>query len=640
MSKNVVQPAEIPSVKKPTNKYMDPDYKGEPLNDNLGDGPVENRGCTDCLCCLIFTAFILAWFAIGFYGFANGDPILLTYPFDSNGNQCGRSGSLTADFDYVYYPFPLPIGNLDHYRACVKACPPSSSSTIDCFYNKTTQFKSCQFNYEDIAVTNYSISVYGKYQTTDYLNRFCLPGQSLTGVFEGAYSRVAGYIQIGVMEEWLGDVYTVWPVIFIVAGATLVIAVIYMIFLRCCVGVIVWTSILITIAVIAVLGGFFQWAALNLYNETTDPDTVRNLKILAYTLYALAGVVLIYILYMCNKIRLAIAIMKVGTQYMRDVWHATLVPPCCFILTVALYIYWTLACLYLYSSGTLEKRSGISPFATVNWSNVQRGAFYFEFFGVLWSNAFLLALGQFILASSVCIWYFSVNSDSGPQRPISRSIWRAFRYHLGSLAFGSLILAIVWAVKYTLMYIQSRIKQAGMAKNSKVVEWLLRVVTCYVLCFERFIKFLNKNAYIQVALNSVSFCAAARDAFFLILRNAARFLAVGSIGAVFMFLGKWVITLGATYTGYMIITHVDTWKNSIHSPIFPTIVFMLLAYTISGLFMSVYGMACDTILQCFLADEELSSRNRGAPSHSPELLMDFMGKERQKDQEARCCDCC
>ena len=151
---------------------------------------------------------------------------------------------------------------------------------------------------------------------------------------------------------------------------------------------------------------------------------------------------------------------------------------------------------------------------------------------------------------------------------------------------------------------------------------------------------MNKNAYIQIALNSSSFCGAARDAFFLILRNASRFLAVGSIGAVFMFLGKWVITLGAAYIGYMIITDASPYKDEIHSPIFPMVVYILIAYTISGFFMSVYGMACDTILQCFLADEELCAKNRGAPSHSPELLVDFMGRERDKDQGARCCDCC
>ena len=324
MKKNEIQPSDSSDEKKPTNKYLDPEYKGDPLDDKLADGPIENRGCTDCLCCIIFVAFIIAWFAIGFYGFANGDPLLLTYPFDSNGNQCGKPDSVTADFSFVYYPVPFPYENLYHYTFS------------------------------------------GKYQCTDYLNRFCLPGSSQTEDYAYAYSNVTSFINISKIQQWLGDVYTVWQVIFIVAGATIVISFIYMIFLRLCIGFIVWTSILLTIGFIGVLGAFFQWAAYNVYNSDTDPDTVSNLKILAYVLYAVAGVILIYILYMCNRIRLAVAIMKVGTQYMRDVWQSILVPPCCFLLIVALYVYWVLACLYLYSSGTIENSPGVSPFASVS----------------------------------------------------------------------------------------------------------------------------------------------------------------------------------------------------------------------------------------------------------------------------------
>ena len=361
MKKNEIQPSDSSDEKKPTNKYLDPEYKGDPLDDKLADGPIENRGCTDCLCCIIFVAFIIAWFAIGFYGFANGDPLLLTYPFDSNGNQCGKPDSVTADFSFVYYPVPFPYENLYHRRVCVKSCPTNSNDTVLNYFSNTTQYTSNYLNFSD---SHYTFS--GKYQCTDYLNRFCLPGSSQTEDYAYAYSNVTSFINISKIQQWLGDVYTVWQVIFIVAGATIVISFIYMIFLRLCIGFIVWTSILLTIGFIGVLGAFFQWAAYNVYNSDTDPDTVSNLKILAYVLYAVAGVILIYILYMCNRIRLAVAIMKVGTQYMRDVWQSILVPPCCFLLIVALYVYWVLACLYLYSSGTIENSPGVSPFASVS----------------------------------------------------------------------------------------------------------------------------------------------------------------------------------------------------------------------------------------------------------------------------------
>ena len=171
---------------------------------------------------------------------------------------------------------------------------------------------------------------------------------------------------------------------------------------------------------------------------------------------------------------------------------------------------------------------------------------------------------------------------------------------------------------------------------STIMKIVLKCLSCYILCFERFIKFLNKNAYIQIALNSTNFCTAAKDAFFLILRNAARFLALGSIGNVFMFLGKFLIALMATYGGYLIVTRAPMYEDELHSPIFPCIVFFLIGYVIASLFMAVYSMAIDTILQCFLADEELNEKYSRPPEHSPPQLRSFLDHERGKKQ-SKCC---
>ena len=162
---------------------------------------------------------------------------------------------------------------------------------------------------------------------------------------------------------------------------------------------------------------------------------------------------------------------------------------------------------------------------------------------------------------------------------------------------------------------------------------------CCVDCIERFIKYLNKNAYIQVALHSTSFCVSAKEAFFLILRNAGRFLTLGSIGHIFQLLGKGIISISSTYFGYLIITHPSKWENQIHSPVFPTIVFLLISFLIAEVFMSVYGMACDTILHCFLVDEEICKRNGRNPMHSPETLKDFLDSERKNDDNKGCCRC-
>lgn len=42
--------------------------------------------------------------------------------------------------------------------------------------------------------------------------------------------------------------------------------------------------------------------------------------------------------------------------------------------------------------------------------------------------------------------------------------------------------------------------------------------------------------------------------------------------------------------------------------------------------MSVYGMAIDTILQCYCLDEELNKTKGKDPAHSPAPLREFMNE--------------
>jgi solute carrier family 44 (choline transporter-like protein), member 2/4/5 len=55
--------------------------------DELQNGPVLNRSCTDPICCLIFVAFIAGMAATAAYGFANGNPKLLLTTWDADGKK-------------------------------------------------------------------------------------------------------------------------------------------------------------------------------------------------------------------------------------------------------------------------------------------------------------------------------------------------------------------------------------------------------------------------------------------------------------------------------------------------------------------------------------------------------------------------
>ncbi|GCC43816.1 hypothetical protein chiPu_0027719, partial [Chiloscyllium punctatum] len=45
---------------------------------------------------------------------------------------------------------------------------------------------------------------------------------------------------------------------------------------------------------------------------------------------------------------------------------------------------------------------------------------------------------------------------------------------------------------------------------------------CCFWCLEKFIKFLNRNAYIMIAVYGKNFCVSAKNAFKLLMRNVVR----------------------------------------------------------------------------------------------------------------------
>jgi hypothetical protein len=262
--------------------------------------------------------------------------------------------------------------------------------------------------------------------------------------------------------------------------------------------------------------------------------------------------------------------------------------------------------------------------------------FAYAFFSLLWNNALLIAIGQCTIAGAVGYWYFTPNEKKGQEPVVRPAVRNCFRYHLGSLATGAFILAVVQFINWCLYYLQ---KQAEQAKNPVMVK-ICMALQYLISCFERFLKFLNKNAYIQIALLGKNFCTSAWNAFCLILRNAARIGILGGIGAVVNIIGLVFITTATTVLGYFILILACTDENgdlTISSPYVPTFLFAVMGYVIGKLIMNVFGLAVDATLQCFVADEELhSGSGAGGAQYTPELLKGFL-KDPTKKKKCLCC---
>ena len=50
-------------------------------------GPIKDRSCTDIICLALFLVFIAGLVVISIFAYTNGNPRLLLYPVDSDGNR-------------------------------------------------------------------------------------------------------------------------------------------------------------------------------------------------------------------------------------------------------------------------------------------------------------------------------------------------------------------------------------------------------------------------------------------------------------------------------------------------------------------------------------------------------------------------
>lgn len=71
-------------------------------------------------------------------------------------------------------------------------------------------------------------------------------------------------------------------------------------------------------------------------------------------------------------------------------------------------------------------------------------------------SSFIKASMDFIVGCCCSTWYFAPKDEHGKAQvswPIFHAIGFVFRYHLGSLAFGSFIVAVIQLIKWIVEYV-------------------------------------------------------------------------------------------------------------------------------------------------------------------------------------------
>jgi len=616
---------------------------------------VRDRGCTDIL---FLALFLVSWAGLviimqmAIQAGANPEKVLRGT--DMYGNVCGVSNA-TIDQKFAAWPLPSEYSMV----ICVSDC------------NYTNQCDSDRMAW--------------KYPSIPYMDAYCLPELNSTMELavdisgEGATWDSAKEV----FARAVADLQTTQLYMLISPVAAIVVAFIFMIFLKCFAGILTLICLMLIESCLLGLGAMLYLYPVNGIAEgTITEEEGLYITYISYGVLGLAAIFIVVCLFLRKQILIAIAVVKEAAQAIGDmklIIFFPLLPALCVIAYAALWVVGGLfvasvteategapisdeikvygfgfhECPQLLADYIVEQLKTGEPIDALAIPNAHTlatnstvyerqevwqyyGAYYF--FHLLWMIQFFYYFGYLTFAGATADWYFTPRDTNGHKCrgsgegqltnwPICAAVGRCLRYHLGTICVTALIIAIVQFIRYTIMYIEQQTK--GEPPN-KMQKALFAAIQCYLKCLECCLDKINKNALIWTAIWGDGFLTAACAAFQLLWRNLGRVAAINIVSSVLLVLAKLAVaTLNAcAFTGIFI--YYPAVADLISSPIAPVCVIWIVSYGVAACFMAVFQAIIDTVFLCFLVDSEANDAGKMMASDS---LQKLVGKYESESKE-------
>lgn len=520
-------------------------------------------------------------------------------------------------------------------------------------------------------ITDYAQQLYYTASGTNYTLQDS-GGTSLTGTLLSQGSEYLAIFFSGVqkVEMVMKDVVAAGYLILVFLGMGMIFAFIWIVLMRWISGVMVWISIF---SVIGLLGFGAYWCYKQYYELKNQDVTAKwgfdeafalnfsyylQLKetwlAFACTTSTFLAIFIFLLLILCSRICLAIELIKEGSRAIGNMIFTLFWPIIPFILQLCLVVYMGFSVAYIASMGNSEfysnstnttsngvdyylSRAPCTPddstagqvcdFVKYGGEEYIIPVLVFMLFMFLWMMNFIVALGQMTLAGSFASYYWAFEKPKDiPAFPLTAAFYRSIRYHLGTLAFGSLIIAIIQFIRIFLEYLDHKLK----GKENPVAKFFVKCLKCCFWCLEKFVKFMNRNAYIMTAVYGRNFCSAAKEAFFLLLRNVVRAVVLDKVCDYVLFISKLLVTAAVGVGAYFWFSGgIDFFQNynpTLNYFLTPVVVVVIGMFIISCTFFSVYNMAVDTLFLCFLEDLEMHDGSPEKPYFMSKNLMKILNK--------------
>lgn len=604
--------------------------------------PVKSRGCTDIIVLLIFILFWAGMIYIAAFGIMHGDAFRLVYGYDSFGNTCDSDNTdrkienvSLSGMNMKGRPYVFFMDVTDPFRSksiCVNRCPDTQRDTIyDVrLFSQTWGSELCEY---DVAVTDYANVATSKMgpcpvvpvpASKPLLNR-CIP-TNLVQLASNVSKDIISFINTSdIFQKVLSDLYTCWREMLVLCFIAIAFSGLMVLLIRFLASIIVWVILAVAIVASIVVTGFLWWTYVDIKNKLNRDEAI-NLPLLdveinserAFLIYSIIATVLtvillLVVLIMRKRIALVVALFYEAGKCIAAMPCLLIQPIYTFFILMGFFMYWVIVLAYL-STSEIPSRN---EYGFVKYTKHETVSYlwWYHLIGLIWTSEFIIACQQLVVCGSVATWYFSRNKES-LGCPIISSIKMLVFHHLGSVAFGALIITAVKLPRMILMYLHKKMK----GSENECAKFCMKCCICCLWCLEKCLKYLNQNAYTVVAIQGTSFCKSAAKSFTVLVNNALRVAAINSVGDFILFLGKIGVMAATAAVGVI-------WFKSradLHYYAIPVLLVCVFSYFIASSCLSTYEMVIDAMLLCFCHDCDINDGSVERPYYASESLKGFI----------------
>jgi len=252
-----------------------------------------------------------------------------------------------------------------------------------------------------------SVEIYPSYVCTYHpyivANTACLPDSAtLRGKIGGAF---------GSSTAAMSSLMQNWSLVMISIPVAIILALIFMLLIRCCATAFIYILIFLAIAALVGTGVYLLVSPTN--PVTGNPSGTTGSIIAAVICFVLAFIILLIIICFRRRISLATSIVKVAANFVAKHCTVVLLPVFLFIVMVVFLVVWVLQALGFYSLGPPYTAPHQYPFAHFHITPWLQVLFGFHILFLLWTLMFLVETNTFIIGGTATSWYYNKEDPYG-----------------------------------------------------------------------------------------------------------------------------------------------------------------------------------------------------------------------------------